>query len=61
MRPKKILGSKLYWGIFFGIILGIICLYFLSNKLPLYLVLIITLAIVIVISGVGYWVKNKIR
>lgn len=61
MKPNKILGSKVYWGIALGLIIGIICLYFLSKTLPLYLVLIISIAIFILLSVIGYWMKNKIK
>ena len=61
MKPKKILGSRVYWGILLGLLLGIICLYFLSKTLPLYLVIIISFIIAFVIAVIGYWMKNKIK
>jgi len=33
MRGDVILGTKLYIGIFLGIILSIVCIFFLSNSL----------------------------
>lgn len=61
MKPNKILGSKVYWGIFLGLFIGIICVYFLSKTLPLYLVLIISAIVVLTVAGIGYWIKNKIK
>ena len=55
------MGSKITLGIIFGILIAIISLFFLSNALPLYLVLIISISIIILITIIGYLTKNKYK
>lgn len=61
MRGNKILGSKITLGIILGIIIAIISLFFLSNALPLYVVLAISISIIVLISIIGYLSKNKYK
>ena len=61
MQGKKILGSKLCYGIILGVIIAIICFYFLSNALSFLPVLAIAIGIIIIVSIIGYVSKNKIK
>ena len=61
MWGNKILGSKMKLGIILGVIIAIICLFFLSNALPLYLVLAVSVSIIVLITIIGYLTKNKYK
>lgn len=61
LMGKKMLGSYFIIGLLLGIILCVICVYFLSQVLSLIYVLIVSLSVFVLIAGIGFWTKKKIR